>query len=184
MERLIRQEDRGRRECSSQLRPNSKEVEAEAHEAQLEQRREGEIAQPFAPFRVLACSADSVHRASCLHARIEFDLAESAFVIRDVLLQNCGQRLRLLRAKIYPLKVSDFDLIFRGLLHGAKNQKEVPNAHAHLHAVGIGLTIFGSIYKMKIRLLRRSDHKFHSVMGTTGKENGCDLPTISPLPKI
>jgi hypothetical protein len=110
----------------------------------------------------------SVYGAGILHVRIEFDLAEGAFVIGHVLMQDRRQRLRLLRAQIDTLKIAHFDLILSLLLHGAENQKEVPDADADLNAISVGFAIFGSIDQIKIRL-RRCDHKPPSLMGITAK---------------
>ena len=110
----------------------------------------------------------SVYGAGILHVRIKLDLAEGAFVIGDVLMQDRCQRLRLLWTQIDTLKIAHFNLILGLLLHGAKNQKEVPDADPHLHAVGIGFAIIGSIDQIKIRL-RRCDHKPSSLMGITAK---------------
>ena len=98
----------------------------------------------------------------CRHSRIELDFSKSALVVRDVLLQDRGQGLGLLRAEIDPLKIPHLDLILRLLLHGAENQKEIPDVHPYLYAVGIGLAIFISVCDVKIRL-RGVDHGESSV---------------------
>src|SRR5215469_5282694 len=99
----------------------------------------------------------SVHGAGCRDLRVELDLAKRALVIRDVLLQDGGQRLGLLWAKINPLKVAYLDLILRLLLHGAENQEEVPHVDPHLHAVSVGLAIVGRDDDIEIGL-SRDDH--------------------------
>jgi|SRR5581483_4846853 len=112
----------------------------------------------------------SVHRPGCLHPWIEFDFPESAFVIADILLQNRCEGLGLLRTQVDALKVTHFYLIFCGLLHGAKDEKKVPDANPHLHAVGVRFTIVGSINEIKVRL-RGSDHKEDSLNGNDDEGN-------------
>ena len=72
-----------------------------------------------------------MHRPLRAHTGVELDLAEGAFVSRDVLLEQSKQSLGLLGAEIDPLKVPDFDLRFTLLLQRAKDKKEIPNVHAH-----------------------------------------------------
>jgi hypothetical protein len=98
-------------------------------------------------------------------SRIELDLAKCAFVIGDVLLQNRRQCLRLLRAEIDTLKIPDFNLSFRLLLHGPEYQEKVPDIYPHLHAVGISFAILIGIYDGEI-WLRRNSHMKHSLSGT------------------
>src|SRR5262249_29239592 len=118
----------------------------------------------------------SVYRArGSLHARVELDFTEGAFVIRHVLVQDRGQRLCLLRAQIDSLKITYLDLAFRVLLHGAENQEKVPHVDANLHAVGVGFTIVRSIYDIKIRL-HRIDHTADSLAEADGKGNTIGLP--------
>ena len=46
----------------------------------------------------------------------------------------------------------DFNLGFALLLHGSEDQKEIPNIHANLHAVGIGLAVVRSVHQPDIGL--------------------------------
>src|SRR6516164_7065375 len=112
-----------------------------------------------------------MHRpGGCDASRVEFDLAEGAFVVGNVLLQDGGQRLCLLRAEINALEVSYLHLILRLLLHGPEHQKEVPNVDPHLHAVGVGLTIISSTDDVEVRL-RGNNHNGDSVTGTRAERN-------------
>src|SRR4029077_8231172 len=52
----------------------------------------------------------SMHRSARHHPRVEFDLAECAFVAPDVLLKDAEESLRLLRAQVDALEVLDFNL--------------------------------------------------------------------------
>lgn len=91
-------------------------------------------------------------------ARVELDLAEGALVIGDVLVQDRGERFGLLRTEINPLKIPDFNLIFRLLLHGAEHQEEVPYIDPHLHTVGVGFAIIRCTGYGEIRL-SGDDHR-------------------------
>src|SRR5208282_953879 len=91
---------------------------------------------------------------SAWRARVKFDLAERSLVVRHVLLQERHERLGLLRTEIDPLKVSQFHLRLRTLLHGAENEEEIPDIHADLHAVGVGIAVLGGLYEFHIRLVR------------------------------
>jgi len=82
-----------------------------------------------------------VHWPGRCHSRIQLYLSKGAFVAGDILLQQSQQRLRLLRAQINPLEISDFDLRLSLLLQRAEDEEEVPYVHAHLHAVRIILAV-------------------------------------------
>lgn len=101
------------------------------------------------------------------HPRIELDFAKGALVVRDILVQDRGQSLGLLRAQIYSLEVSYFDLVLRLLLHGTEHQKEVPDIHPHLDAIGIGFAIVTGVEDIKIRL-RRDNHSDSSLSQAEG----------------
>ena len=59
----------------------------------------------------------------------------------------------MLRTEIDSLKVSQFDLGFRALLHGSEDQEEIPDIYADLHAIGVGLAIIGGLDEFHIRLV-------------------------------
>jgi hypothetical protein len=82
------------------------------------------------------------HRAGGV--RLQFDLAERGFVLLDVLRKNVGQSLSLLWAEKNPLKVVNGDRIGGGLINRAETEEKVPEAHAHLHAVGVVFAVIGS----------------------------------------
>ncbi len=163
--------DRARRECSIRLHPKSREAAAMERGRQPAAPQITQIAQPISPIRVVSeRPAVSVYRATGGYTGIELDFAECAFVIGNILLQNCRQRFGLLRAQINSLKIFYLNLVFRLLLHGAKDEKKVPYIHAHLHAVGVSFAIFGGIDHIKIGL-RRNDHKPHSLTGSRTEGN-------------
>src|SRR5260370_40272961 len=99
---------------------------------------------------------NSVDRTGRTHARIKLDFAERALVTGDVLLQESEQSLCLLGTQIYPLEVADLDLGLSLLLQSAEDEKEIPDVHAHLHAIGIVLFIVGRIVKLDVRLGRNA----------------------------
>ncbi len=107
--------------------------------------------------RLTSADAVLVNLAAGSHARVKFDFAEGGFVAVDVLLQQSEQRLGLLRTQVDALKITDLDLSFTLLLNGAKNEEKVPDIHSHLHAVGIGFPVIGSIGQLDIGL-RRNAH--------------------------
>jgi len=119
----------------------------------------------------------SVDRAGRGHSRIELDFAKGALVVRHILVEDRGQSLGLLRAQIYSLKVSYFDLVLRLLLHGTEHQEEIPDIHPHLDAISIGFAIVTGVENIKIRL-RRDNHSDSSLSqaegnrGSQGKESG------------
>src|SRR5216684_6152751 len=97
-----------------------------------------------------------VHRTGRTHTRIKLDFAERALVARDVLLQESEQSLCLLGTQIDPLEVADLDLGLSLLLQSAEDEKEIPDVHAHLHAIGIVLFIVGRIVQLDVRLCRNA----------------------------
>ena len=107
-------------------------------------------------------------------ARIELDLAEGGFVVRNVLLEQRHERLGLLRAQINSLEVMKFDLRFRALLHGAEDEKEVPDIDANLHAVGVRLAVFGRLNKLNIGLILRIHERKFTLLGVDGAKMGGD----------
>lgn len=90
------------------------------------------------------------------HARVEFYFAEGRFVAAYILLQQSEQGLGLLRTQVDALKITDLDLSFTLLLNGAKDEEKVPDIDSHLHAVGIGFPVIGSIGQLDIRLWRNA----------------------------
>jgi hypothetical protein len=100
-----------------------------------------------------------MHRPSRGQAGIELDLTEGALVADDILLQQSEQCLGLLRAEVDALEVANLDLRFGLLLQGSEHHEEVPDIHPHLHAVGVGLAVVGSIDQLDVRLRRKAHRK-------------------------
>src|SRR5579864_988218 len=90
--------------------------------------------------------------------RLQLDLAEGGLILRHVLLQNVRQRFGLLRAQENALKILDADGVRRSLVHGSEQQEEIPQADAHLHAVGVMLAVVGGARKLDLRLRLLRSH--------------------------
>jgi len=73
--------------------------------------------------------------------RVELDLSKRALILRNVLLQDHEQRLRLLRAEVDSLKVCNLNFVGRLRAKCSKRKKEIPYADSHLYAVRIALAI-------------------------------------------
>src|SRR5271157_4010484 len=91
--------------------------------------------------------------------RLQFDFAKGGLVLRDVLLQNAEQRLGLLRADVDALETVDDDVLRRGLVHAAEQEKEIPQIHPHLDAVGVALPVVGRVNQLNLGG-RRLNHSF------------------------
>src|SRR4029077_14685737 len=98
-------------------------------------------------------AAQPLVNGSAWSAWIKFDLAERGLVVGHVLLQERHERLGLLRAQINSLKVSQFHLRLRALLHRGENEEEIPDIHPDLHAVGVGFAVIGGLHELHIRLV-------------------------------
>src|SRR5205085_2099063 len=83
--------------------------------------------------------------------RFETNLAEGGFVLADVLVQHVRQRLGLLRAQKDTLIVLNGNTLRRALRYRAKKQEKIPQADAHLNAVGVGFPIIGSVGQLNFR---------------------------------
>ena len=126
---------------------------------------------------------DLVDRAGSHHTRIQFDFAKCALVPGDILLQDRRQGFRLLRAQIDALKIVDLHLGLALLLQGTEYQKEIPDIHSHLHAVGIVLTIFGRIDELDIGL-RWVRHSSQCNGVAVGKQNWVSMASSSGVATV
>jgi hypothetical protein len=97
-----------------------------------------------------------MNRAGRIHARVELDFTEGAFVARYILLKKSKEGLRLLRAKINALKISNLYLSLALLLQGPKDHEEIPDIHSHLHAIGVGFAVVRSTAELDVRLWRNT----------------------------
>src|SRR5258708_26853370 len=88
--------------------------------------------------------------------RFECDFTEGGFILRNILIEHVGQGLGLLWAQVDSFKILNRDRVGSGLVHGSVEQKEVPQAHAHLHAVSIVFAVIGGVHQLDLglRLLR------------------------------
>jgi hypothetical protein len=105
-----------------------------------------------------------MHRSARHHPRVEFDLAECAFVAPDVLLKDAEESLRLLRAQVDALEVLDFNLGLALLQQSSEDEEKIPHIHPYLHAIGIVLAIVARIRQLHIGL-NWVGHKDASVAG-------------------
>jgi hypothetical protein len=74
---------------------------------------------------------------------LERDGAEGLLILSEVLAEHVEEGLGLLRAEVDALEAANGDLIGGVLVSGAEGEEEVPDAGAHLHAVGVALAIVG-----------------------------------------
>src|SRR5437660_4885000 len=72
---------------------------------------------------------------------LECDGAEGLLVLGQVVAKHIPEGLGLLRTEVYALEVFDSQLVGALLAHGPEDQKEVPDAHADLDAVGVAVAI-------------------------------------------
>jgi len=116
---------------------------------------------------------------------VESDGAECLLVLCKVVGQYVDESFGLLGAEIDALKVLDAEFVGGVLAHGAEDEKEVPDGHAHLDAVSVAIAIVGGIGEIEFRLGGRlgltHDVAFKTVVGAKG-----DLdPTVTiPDPKF
>src|SRR5215475_8217278 len=95
---------------------------------------------------------------SAAGVRLQLDLPESGFVLRDVLLQIVEQRFGLLVTDVDALKIMNRHVVRRRLANTAEHQEEIPKIHANLYAVRIIFAIFRGIDELNLRcgLLRHN----------------------------
>jgi len=86
-------------------------------------------------------------------AWLKLDLTERGLVVGYVLLQERHQRLGLLRAEINSLKISQFYLRFRALLHGPEDEEKIPDVYTDLHTIGVSLAVIFGLNELYIRLI-------------------------------
>src|SRR5215831_794517 len=86
------------------------------------------------------------------------DLAERGFILADVLIQHIRQRLSLLGTQKYSLIIRDGNVIRGGLINCPEQEKEVPQADTHLHAVGVRLAVIRGVRKLNLGWWRLGIH--------------------------
>ena len=112
--------------------------------------------------------------AGVRRVRIELDLAEGPFVLRDVVFEKIEQRLGLLRAEVNALKMAQLNFVGGLLVNQPELQEKVPEIDTYLNAVGVVLAVFRCQRDPHARLfwLRRG---FHHLM----LAHGCGLRQLS-----
>src|ERR1041385_6953808 len=90
----------------------------------------------------------------CRDNGVKLDLPKRAFILPDVLLQNCEQSLGLLRAEIDALKVLHLNFLCCHGLQATKNQQKVPHAYADLYRIGVSIAVIGGVDQANVGLLR------------------------------
>jgi hypothetical protein len=82
--------------------------------------------------------------------RFQLDLPECGFVLGYVLLQDIQQCLGLLWAEVNALKIVDCHVVSGSLVDPPEHQKEVPQIHAYLNAVGVVLPVLRAINQLNL----------------------------------
>ena len=84
---------------------------------------------------------------------LQCDIAKCHFILFEVLTEHVPQGLGLLRAEVYSLLIVNGYLFLCLLLRGTEGEEKIPNTHAYLHAVGVGLTVIGRLGQDNTRWL-------------------------------
>src|SRR6185437_15579974 len=85
--------------------------------------------------------------------RLKCDGSEGLLVLGEVLAQHVPEGLGLLRAEVNAVAVFDRDLMRSVLMRDAEVEEEVPNAGAHLNAVGVGFAVLGRFIDVDLGLV-------------------------------
>src|SRR5579859_2591503 len=78
--------------------------------------------------------------------RLQVEFPEGLFVLGEILAEHVPQGFGLLWAEEDSLMVLDAQLVGRLGTGLAEDEVKIPDADPHLHAVGIGVAISGSLY--------------------------------------
>ena len=87
---------------------------------------------------------------AALGVGFELNLPKGRFVLGHVLLEDVEQGLGLLGAEVDALKIVDGHIVGGSLVDPAEHEKEIPQIHADLNAVGIVLPVLGSIDQLNL----------------------------------
>jgi hypothetical protein len=96
--------------------------------------------------------------------RLKVKRPESLLVLSKILPQHVPQSLGLLRAEINQLVIANGYLLRALAGSQAKYELEVPDAYAHLHAVGIGFAIIRGLGNVQLWLLCGWTHGFFRLL--------------------
>ena len=84
--------------------------------------------------------------------RLERNRSEGLLILGEVLAEHVPESLGLLRTEIDAVMIFDVDLVGRVLMSDAEIEEEIPDAYAHLNAVGIGFAIIRGLAELDFGL--------------------------------
>src|SRR5271169_1161467 len=79
--------------------------------------------------------------------------AEGLFVLGQIVAEYVPEGLGLLGAEVDSLEVLDGELLRVLLDHGAEDEKEVPDAHSDLDAVGVAIAVVRGVGELDCGLV-------------------------------
>ena len=84
--------------------------------------------------------------------RFQRNCSKRLLVLGEILAKHTQKCLGLLWTQVNTVAILYSDLIWCLLMDDAEIQKEIPNAYAHLNAVGIGFAIIGRLAELNLGL--------------------------------
>jgi len=122
------------------------------------------------PWSLVPSPWSLIHRPlrEAVPVRLQVYRAKGLLILGKMLTQHVPQSFGLLRAQINELVIADGYLLRAFACGDAKGKLEIPHAYAHLHAVGVGLTIVRGLDDVQLRLLRGWSHGFISLLRCAG----------------
>lgn len=100
--------------------------------------------------------------------RFQRNCSKRLLVLGEILAKHTQKCLGLLRTQVNTVAILYRDLIWRLLMNDAEIQKEIPNAYAHLNAVGIGFAIIRRFTDLDPGLGRAAIHCAYRVSQNPG----------------
>ena len=84
--------------------------------------------------------------------RLKRNRSEGLLILGKVLAEHVPQSFGLLRAEVDAMMIFDVDLVGGVLMSDAEIEEEIPDAYAHLNAVGIGFAIIRGLAELDLGL--------------------------------